>query len=115
VFNSPDTRPGAKIIVTVLVSMFIRFVVGGEGEHHRSLTGIITEARIRRDNGDLDEHQSARLEEVYRWLNEHLPVPPFNQLPSDAVGCCGLRTAAKSCTRTTVRSWLKGRISFPFV
>ena len=54
--------------------MFIRFVVGGDGDHHRSLTGIITEARIRRDNGDLDEHQSARLEDAYAWLNEHLPV-----------------------------------------
>jgi hypothetical protein len=65
--------------------MFIRFVVGGDGDHHRSLTGIITEARIRRENGDLDEHQSARLEDAYGWLNEHLPVPPFKQLPSDAV------------------------------
>jgi hypothetical protein len=31
--------------------MFIRFVVGGDAEHHRSLTGIITEARLLRDKG----------------------------------------------------------------
>ncbi len=66
--------------------MFIRFVVGADGDHHRSLTGIITEARIRRDHSDLDEHQSARLEDAYEWLNEHLPVPPFQRLPPDAVG-----------------------------
>ncbi len=69
-----------------LTPMFIRFVVGADGDCHRSLTGIITEARIRRDNGDLDQHQAARLEEAYSWLNKHLPVPPFEQLPSDAVG-----------------------------
>ena len=65
--------------------MFIRFVVGADGDHHRSLTGIVTEARIRRDNGDLDEHQASRLEDAYSWLNEHVPVPPFKQLPSDSV------------------------------
>src|SRR4051812_20450000 len=66
--------------------MFIRFVVGADGAHHRSLTGIITEARIRRDYGDLNEHQTARLEDAYSWLNEHLPVPPFGKLPAGAVG-----------------------------
>lgn len=78
--------------------MFIRFVVGGDGDHHRSLTGIITEARIRRDSGDLDEDQSARLEGAYAWLNEHLPVPPFKRLPSDAVGW--FRDEATQCIQT---------------
>lgn len=78
-------RPELKSSARTPPSMFIRFVVGADGEHHRSLTGIITEARIRRDNGDLDEHQAARLEDAFSWLNEHLPVPPFKQLSSDAV------------------------------
>jgi len=78
--------PRAKIIGNELCpKMFSRFVVGADGEHHRSLTGIITEARIRRENGDLDEHQAARLEAAYSWLNEHLPEPPFKQLSSNAI------------------------------
>ena len=80
--------------------MFIRFVVGGDGDHHRSLRGTITEARIRRDNGDLDEHQSARLEDAYAWLNEHVPVPSFKHLPSDAVGW--FRDEATQCIQ---RMW----------
>ena len=35
--------------------MFIRFVVGGDAEHHQSLTGIITEARLLRDKGGLTQ------------------------------------------------------------
>jgi hypothetical protein len=26
--------------------MFIRFVVGRDGEHHKALTGVVTEARV---------------------------------------------------------------------
>jgi hypothetical protein len=65
--------------------MFIRFVVGADGEHHRSLTGIITEAGIRRDDGDLDSDQRTRLEDAYCWLNERLPAPPFRILPVGAI------------------------------
>ena len=67
--------------------MFIRFVVGRDGEHHRSLTGIITEARILRDEGELDGYQVSRLQDAYRWLNANLPCPPFESAnwPSNAV------------------------------
>ena len=57
--------------------MFIRFVVGNEGEDHRSLTGIITEARLLRDRNELAEHEIDQLEEIYDWLNTNLPCPPF--------------------------------------
>jgi hypothetical protein len=67
--------------------MFIRFVVGGDGDHHRSLTGIITEARLLRDRGGLDQDQVSWLEEAYAWFNANLPVPPFSSSnwPRDAV------------------------------
>jgi hypothetical protein len=67
--------------------MFIRFVVGSDAEHHRSLTGIITEARILRDRGALDLDQVSRLEELYEWFSANLPVPPFSSRnwPRDAV------------------------------
>src|SRR6266849_3866532 len=66
--------------------MFIRFVVGEDREHHRSLTGIITEARLLRDKGGLNQDQVSWLEEVYLWFNTNLPTPPFSSSnwPSDA-------------------------------
>ena len=67
--------------------MFVRFVVGSDGEHHRELTGIVTEARFLRDEGRLSAEEDSRLEEAYDWLNEHLPVPPFStqSWPRDVV------------------------------
>lgn len=58
--------------------MFIRLVVGHDGEPHRSLTGIVASARLLRDAGSLDQHEVARLEELYQWLNANLPCPPFS-------------------------------------
>ena len=68
--------------------MFVRFVVGSDGEHHRELTGIVTEARLLRDAGRLSSEEAAQLEESYNWLNDHLPVPPFatRGWPRDVVG-----------------------------
>ena len=58
--------------------MFVRFVVGTDRENHRWLTGIITEARLLGDRGQLAPYQQACLEDAYAWLNAHLPVPPFS-------------------------------------
>ena len=58
--------------------MFIRFVVGADGDHHRALTGLITEARLLRDGGALDEHEQSRLEATFEWFNANLPCPPFS-------------------------------------
>ena len=67
--------------------MFVRFVVGADGEHHRALTGIVTEARLLREAGRLSADEADQLEESYNWLNDHLPVPPFStrSWPRDAV------------------------------
>jgi hypothetical protein len=67
--------------------MFIRFVVGRDGEPHRILTGVVTEVRFLRDDGRLTSYEEATLSEVYAWLNNHLPVPPFSSSswPKDAV------------------------------
>jgi hypothetical protein len=67
--------------------MYIRFVVGADGEHHRFLTGLITEARLLRDRGGLDQHQVSLLEELYIWFNANIPVPPFSSSngPEDSV------------------------------
>ncbi len=59
--------------------MYVRFVVGADAENAAWLTGIITEARLLRDAGELYDYESERLEEIYEWFNEHLPCPPFEQ------------------------------------
>lgn len=58
--------------------MFVRFVVGADGEHHRELTGIVTEARLLRDDGLLSAEEDARLDDSYDWFNANIPVPPFS-------------------------------------
>jgi len=58
--------------------MFIRFVVGHDDEHHRWLTGIITEARLLRDHGALESHEVTFLNETFAWFNSNLPCPPFS-------------------------------------
>lgn len=67
--------------------MFVRFVVGSDSEHHRELTGIVTEARLLREQERLSPEEDARLEESYDWLNDNLPVPPFSSRswPRDVV------------------------------
>jgi hypothetical protein len=68
-------------------SIYLRFVVGGDGEHHKLLTGLITEARRLRDKGELAAYEDEQLESIYTWLNSHLPCPPFSTAgwPRDAV------------------------------
>ena len=58
--------------------MFIRFVVGGDAEDHRQLSGIVTEARLLRDRGFLTATEEEQLQAVYDWLNSNLPCPPFS-------------------------------------
>ena len=57
--------------------MFVRFVVGADAEDAFWLTGVITEARILRDQGELYSHESELLEEIFDWFNEHVPCHPF--------------------------------------
>lgn len=58
--------------------MFIRFVVGADDENHRSLTGVIAEARILRDDDKLTPYEEEWLEDIYDWFNSNLPNPPFS-------------------------------------
>jgi hypothetical protein len=60
------------------MATFLRFVVGGDDEDHRVLTGLITEARLLRDQGYLSKQEEEFLEEVYIWFNSNLPRPPFS-------------------------------------
>jgi hypothetical protein len=70
-----------------MAAMFIRFVVGHEGEDHRQLTGVFHEAGMLQDRGVLSDAEKDFLEETYAWFKKHLPVPPFrsSDWPSNAV------------------------------
>jgi len=58
--------------------MFIRFVVGREGEHYKALTGVVTEARLLSERAELTQAEHDRMETAFAWFNEHVPVPPFS-------------------------------------
>ncbi|MEC7120624.1 MAG: hypothetical protein VXW65_12085 [Pseudomonadota bacterium] len=58
--------------------MYIRFVVGGDQEHHKQLTGIVSESRLLRDHGALLAYEEELVEQAYHWLNSNLPCPPFH-------------------------------------
>jgi hypothetical protein len=59
--------------------MYLRFVEGADSQDGRWLTGVITAARILKDEGRLDPYQADVVEATYRWLNDHLPCPPFQR------------------------------------
>jgi hypothetical protein len=59
--------------------MFVRFVVGADSENAFWLNGVITEARLLRDDGKLFAHEVSLLESIYEWFNDHLPCPPFQE------------------------------------
>lgn len=58
--------------------MFVRFVVGADDEDHRSLTGVLAEARLLRDENELYPYEEGWLQEIYDWFNSCLPTPPFS-------------------------------------
>jgi len=59
--------------------MYLRFVEGADSQDERWLTGVITAARILRDNGRLEPHQVVAVEATFDWFNAHIPCPPFQE------------------------------------
>jgi hypothetical protein len=59
--------------------MYLRFVQGADSEDGRWLTGVITAARILKDEGRLEPYQVEIVESTFEWLNEHIPCPPFEE------------------------------------
>lgn len=59
--------------------MYVRFVVGTDAENAAWLNGVITEAQLLRERGDLHGYESDYLEIIFAWFNENLPCPPFRR------------------------------------
>lgn len=74
---------------------FIRFVVGTNQESARLQTGVITELRLLKESGELPEYEHPHVDELFAWLSEHMPVPPFSSSdwPHDAV--CWFKSSAQ--------------------
>jgi hypothetical protein len=70
---------GSAAGVQVPIVMFVRFVVGTDGDNAFRLDGVFTAAWMLDRAGELYDHESQWLDEVVDWFNEHLPCPPFRQ------------------------------------
>lgn len=66
---------------------FVRFVVGTNQESARQQSGAVTELRLLKESGDLPDYEHPHVAELFDWLNQNLPVPPFSHAdwPADAV------------------------------
>ncbi len=56
---------------------FVRFVVGTNQESARMQSGVVTELRLLKESGDLPDYEHDHVEELFTWLNDNLPCPPF--------------------------------------
>ncbi|RYD62369.1 MAG: hypothetical protein EOP84_34655 [Verrucomicrobiaceae bacterium] len=56
---------------------YVRFVVGTNREEPREQTGVVASLRLLRDRGQLPDYEVEHVEELFLWLNTHLPCPPF--------------------------------------
>lgn len=57
--------------------MYIRFAVGAPQEKLNALHGPITELRLLRDEGVLYEYEVMQANLIFKWFNDKLPCPPF--------------------------------------
>ncbi len=66
---------------------FVRFVVGTNQETPRLQSGVVTELRLLKESGDLPDYEHEHVEQLFEWLNENLPCPPFasSKWSADAV------------------------------
>jgi hypothetical protein len=58
---------------------FIRFVVGTHHATPRTQTGVVAELRLLRESGDLPSYEHDHTQQIFDWLNAHLPCPPFTE------------------------------------
>jgi hypothetical protein len=64
--------------VSPVKNTYIRFVVGTNREEPKNQTGVVTTLRLLKDRGQLPDYEVEHVEEMFLWLNTHLPCPPFS-------------------------------------
>jgi hypothetical protein len=60
--------------------MYIRFVVGTNREREFTQSGVVAELRVLRESGHLPDYEHEHVEQIFEWLNSHLPSPPFERM-----------------------------------
>jgi len=82
--------------------MFVRLVVGHDGQHHKELAGLFENLERLSADGDLSAEEAARFEELCDWFARHLRVPPFGSAawPEDCV--CWFKSGAQD---VVARMW----------
>lgn len=58
---------------------YVRFVVGTNREEPKYQTGIVASIRLVAEKGKLPKYEVEHVEEIFSWLNTHLPCPPFSR------------------------------------
>ena len=81
--------------------MFIRFVVGSPGDHHRGLSGPFSSARAAIEAGYADAFQEERVQGLFDWFNEHMPCPPFGQGRFAVSATCWFKDTARDYIANT--------------
>jgi len=56
---------------------YVRFVVGTNREDPKHQLGIIASVRFLKERGQLPDYELEHVEEIFLWLDTHLPCPPF--------------------------------------
>ena len=58
---------------------YVRFVVGTNREKPQIQTGIVVELRLLKESGDLPDYEVEHVDEIFEWMNEAFPCPPFQE------------------------------------
>ena len=58
---------------------YVRFIVGTNREKDNAQTGIVTELRILQESGEIPSYEEEHIDEIFEWMNEAFPVPPFEE------------------------------------
>ncbi len=86
--------------------MFIRFVVAADSDNPWWATGVITEARLLRDEGRLEQYEVDIVNSAFEWLNANLPCPPFkSNLETDSWSSSAVAWFLPGATETISRLW----------
>ena len=59
--------------------MYIRFVAGDEVDDNYWATGILCNARVLIEEKLIEEWAAVRVEEIFAWFNDNVPMPPFSE------------------------------------
>jgi len=59
--------------------MFVRFIAAGDSDNPWGATGVITIARVLRDEGKLEAYEVQVVDSAFEWFNQNLPCPPFGE------------------------------------